>query len=122
MGKKTLINVVIPLARDTLPGFISNLASNAINKFERKRNGKGAVRAGKGFTQFMSIEDVNDIITNIKSFEDSNKLIDGIIETVKHEIKITERQFPSCLVSTFSHFISAISDFFSSKRYNWRRN
>ena len=38
------------LARDNLPGVVNNLALNAINKFERKISGKGAVRAGKGFT------------------------------------------------------------------------
>ena len=32
---------------------MSNLASNAINKFERKISGKGAVRTGKGFTLFI---------------------------------------------------------------------
>ena len=36
LGKKSLINVVIPLNRDNLPGILSNLTSNAINKFERK--------------------------------------------------------------------------------------
>ena len=30
---------------------------------------------------------MNDIIKIIKSLEDSNVLIDGIIETVKHKIK-----------------------------------
>ena len=36
LGKKSLINVAIPLNRDNLPGIVSNLTSNAINKFERK--------------------------------------------------------------------------------------
>ena len=40
VGKKTLTNVVIPLARYNLPGLVSNLASNAINKFGRKISGK----------------------------------------------------------------------------------
>ena len=31
VGKKVLTNVAIPLARDNLPGLVSNLASNAIN-------------------------------------------------------------------------------------------
>ena len=35
----------------------SNLAANAINKFERKVSWKGAVRAGKVFTLFISNED-----------------------------------------------------------------
>ena len=47
LGKKALRNVTTPLARDNLPGLVSNLASNAINKFEIKISGKGFVRAGK---------------------------------------------------------------------------
>ena len=87
LGKKALANVAIPLARDNLPGLVSNLASNAINKFERKANGKGVFSAGKRFTLFILNEDMNDIIKIIKSLEDLNVLIDGITETVKHVIK-----------------------------------
>ena len=43
---------MIPLAKDNLPRLVTNLTSNAINKFERKISGKGAVRAGKGFIYF----------------------------------------------------------------------
>ena len=50
LGKKALLNVAISLARDNLPGLVRNLASNAINNFERKISRKGALRAGKGFT------------------------------------------------------------------------
>ena len=34
---------------------------------------------------------MNDITKIIKSLEDSNVLIDGIIETVKHKIKKNEK-------------------------------
>ena len=34
---KVITDLAIPLARKNLPGLVSNLASNAINKFERKR-------------------------------------------------------------------------------------
>ena len=64
--KKALTSIVTPLARDNVPGLASNLTSNAINKFEIKISGKGAVRAGKGFTLFISNEDMNDIIKIIK--------------------------------------------------------
>ena len=87
LGKKALTNIAIPLARDNLPGLLSNLTSNAINKFERKISGKGAVRAGKGFTLFISNEDMNDIIKIIKSLENSGVLIDGVTEVVKQEKK-----------------------------------
>ena len=78
--EKTLINVVIPLARDNLP-----------DKFDRNISGKEAVREGKGWTLFISNESKNDIIKIIKSFEDSGALIDRITETEKHEIKKTKR-------------------------------
>ena len=65
---------------------MSNLTSNAINKFERKINGKGAVRAEKIFL-FISNEEMNDIIKINIPIEDSGVLIDGFTETVKHEIK-----------------------------------
>ena len=67
LGKKALTKIAIPLARDNLPGLVSNLTANAIIKFERKISGKGVVRAGKGFTLFVSNEDINEIIKVIKS-------------------------------------------------------
>ena len=90
LGKKALTNIAIPLARDNLSGLVSNLTSSAMNKFGRKISGELAVRAGKGFTLFISNEDMNDIIKIIKSLEDSGVLIDGVTETVKHEIKKQE--------------------------------
>ena len=50
---------------------VQKLASNAIDKFERKANGKGAVSAGNRFTLFISNEDMNDFIKTIKSLENS---------------------------------------------------
>ena len=84
--KKVVADLAIPLARDNLPKLISKLASSSVNKFERKISGTGTVRAGKGFTLFILNEDMNDIIKIIKSLQDSNVLIDGIIGTVKHEM------------------------------------
>ena len=66
LGRKALTNIVIPLAKDNLLGLVSNLTSRVINKFDRKISGKGAVRAGKGFTLFISNEDMNDITKIIK--------------------------------------------------------
>ena len=47
LGKKALTNVPITLARDNVPGLVSNLPTNEINKFERKIGGKRAIKAGK---------------------------------------------------------------------------
>ena len=48
---------------------------------------------GKGFTLFISIEDMNDIIKIIKSVENLSVLTDRVTETVKHEIKKQEGRF-----------------------------
>ena len=40
------------------------------------------MRAGKGFTLFISNDDMSDIIKIIKLLEDSGVLIDGVTETV----------------------------------------
>ena len=78
LGKTARANIVIPLARDNLPGLVSNLTSSAINKFDKKISEKGAARGGKGFTLFILNEDKNDIIKIIKSLEDLGVLIDGV--------------------------------------------
>ena len=92
LGKKKITDLAIPLARENLPGLISNLASNAtlnvIDRFRRKISEKRPVIAEKGFTLFILNEDINDIIRVIKSLEDSSVLIDGVTETVKDETKI----------------------------------
>ena len=116
LGKKALANIAILLSRDNLPGLVSNLASHAINKFERKISGKGAVRAGKGFNLFISNEDMNDVIKIIKSLEDSGVLIDGVAETVRH----THTHTPTHTHTQISCFISTTSNFLSSKSYKWK--
>ena len=112
--KKTLKNVAIPLVRDNLAGLVSNLTLSAMNKFDRKIN-------GKGFTLFVLNEGVDDIIKIIKSLEDSGVLIDGFTETIKEEIKNTRGWISWSFASTFSCFISTTSNFFSSKRYKWKK-
>ena len=87
LGKTVITDLAVPLAEDNLPGLVSNLASNAINKFETKISGTKAVRARKGFILFISNEDMNDIIKFIELLQDSYVLIDGITEILKHEIK-----------------------------------
>ena len=76
---------------------------------------------GKEFTLFFSNEDMNEIIIIIKSLKDSGILVVGVTEIVKHEIKKKRRWISWGFVSTFSGFNSAASNFFSSKRYKWRR-
>ena len=70
-----------------------------MNKFDKKISEKGVVRAEKGFTLFISNEDMNDIIKVITSLEDSRVLIDGVTETVKVEIKKQGNGFPGVLLA-----------------------
>ena len=99
LGKISLTNIAIPLARDNLPGLVSNLTSSAVNKLDRKIGGKGTVRAGKVFTSFISDEDLNDVIKIIKSLENSGVLIDGVTEAVKHEVEKQEGGFFGALLA-----------------------
>ena len=50
------------LAKNVLPKLATKANSFVLDKFERKISGEGTVRAGKGFTLFISNEDLNDII------------------------------------------------------------
>ena len=47
LGKKVITDLAIHLARDNLPGLVSNFASNAINKFERKNKWKRSCKRMK---------------------------------------------------------------------------
>ena len=67
LGRKALANIPIHLAKDNLPGLVSNLTSSAINKLDRKISRKVAVRVGKKLTLFLSNEYMKDIIETIKS-------------------------------------------------------
>ena len=60
------MNYDVPFARDKLPGFVSNVVSNAtlntMNKFERRISGKGAIKAGKKFTLFVLNEEMETLL------------------------------------------------------------
>ena len=110
LGKKALANIAIPLTIDNLPRLVTNLISSAINKFDRKISGTRTVRAGKRFTVFILNEDMNNIIKIVKRLEGSNVLIGGVTETTWS------------FFTTFSCVISIACNFFSSKRYRWKRS
>ena len=107
-------------ASDNILRLVSNIASNAINKFERKLSGRGAFREEKIFSLFISNEDLNGIIKIIKSLKDLGVLIDAVTEIVKHEIKKQEGRFLGSFVSTFSRFVSATSNLLKGKSYKWK--
>ena len=67
---------------------------------QRKIRGRGVVRAGKEITLVTSNEDIDDVIRIIKSLVNSGILLDGVRETVKHEVKKPERGFLGMLLET----------------------
>ena len=62
LSEKALIDLAVSLAKDVLPKLATKVALSLVDKFERKISGQEAVRIGKGFTLFISNEDMNDII------------------------------------------------------------
>ena len=76
-----------------MPGLVSKVVWNAINKIERKISGIEAIRAGKRFTLIISNEDMNNITKIIKSLKDLGLLIDWVTETVNLEIKKQDSGF-----------------------------
>ena len=75
-----ITDLAIHLARDNLPGLVSNLASEAIKILKKK--GKGAVGARKEFNLFILNKDMNGVIRNKKSLEDLGVLTDKVTEAV----------------------------------------
>ena len=95
-GKETLTDLAVPLAEDVSSELGTKEASSVIDKFERKISWQGAAKAEKGFKGFIlfiSNEVMDDIIKIVNSLQDLSLLIDGAIETVKHEIKKQEGKF-----------------------------
>ena len=120
LGKKVLKNITILFVRYNLPGLVSNLTSNAINKFERIISGKGAVRAEKIFTLFISNEHMNGIIKIIKPLEDSSVLTDGVPEIVKHKEEIQEGGFLGALLAPLTASVVQLVICSVVKGINWR--
>ena len=95
LGKQVITDLFIPFAKNSLPGLVSNIASgvasNTINKFERRTTLKGVVRAGKVLTLFILNEDMDCTINIVKLLDNSVVLINGVTKAVKHKIKKTRK-------------------------------
>ena len=92
--KKALIDLAVLLAKNVLPKLATIAALSAIDKFERKKSQRGAVRAGKGFTLFISNKNVDDIIKIVYSIENTHLLPECATKTGLDPHKISEC-FPS---------------------------
>ena len=95
------MNVSAPLAKMLLVLLASMASATAMNgTIQRKMrgiekimaSGSGVVRTGKRITLSILNGVMDDIIRFIKLLESSVVLLDGVIETVKHEIKIQENE------------------------------
>ena len=82
-----MLDLTVLLAKDVLPKLATKATSSVLDKPERKISGRGAVRAEKGFTLFISNEDMDDIFKIVESLKKLGLLIDSATETVKHKTK-----------------------------------
>ena len=67
-----------------MPKSTTKVSFSKVHKLEKTE--QRAVRAGKGFTLFISSEDMANIFKIVKSIGKTGILMDGATQTVKHEI------------------------------------
>ena len=73
------------MAKDVLPKLAAKATLSKINEIKSEISWKGTVRTGRGFTSFISNEDINDIIEIVESLEKSGLLTDGVTQEVKEQ-------------------------------------
>ena len=62
LGKKALLDLAVLLTKDVLPKLATKATSSVLDEVERKMSGRGAVRAGRGFTLFIWNEDMEILL------------------------------------------------------------
>ena len=97
-------------------------ASATDGAIQRKMHGRGVVREGKEITLVISNENTDDTIKIIKPLEKSDLLIDGVSETVTHEIKNHEGVFLGMLLGTLHEhsYMTTLDEAISSRSTNIR--
>ena len=90
-----LMEVAVPFAKNVLVPLATS-ASVIDGAIQRKKCGRGVIRAGKRITLVTSNEDIDDIIRIVKSLENSGVLIDGLSETVNMKYKNKRVDFLVC--------------------------
>ena len=100
-----LIKIAVSLAKNVLSPLATMASASAVDVANQRKMRRraaiatsraGVVRAGREITFVISNVDMDDIITSIKSLENSCVLIDEVSETVKHEIKNKKMNFLVC--------------------------
>ena len=108
MQKGGLLKFLMPLLKSGLPllksvakplGMLglsaaASVTDAAINKKKKKKLGSG------NHTTLISNDDMQDLLKIVKSLEDSGKLLNGITDTVKNEVKEQKGGFLSMLLGT----------------------
>ena len=80
------MNVPVPFAKTFLASLTTMVSASVIDgAVQRKMCGRVVVNTGKRILLVISNEDMNDIITITKWWENLGILMDGFSETVKHE-------------------------------------
>ena len=81
------VGVGLAKTKTVLAPLATMASTSAIDgAIQRKMCGKGVTKGGKKITLIISNEGMDDIIKIIKLLENMGVLIDGISDTVKHEI------------------------------------
>ena len=87
LGKKTLLDLAVTLAKHVLVKLATKATFSLLDKFERKISGQEAVGAGKEFNLFIFNADMDENIKIAELIEKPGILIDLATETGKPEIK-----------------------------------
>ena len=90
-----LMKVAMPLAKIVLAPLGLTAATSAVDgSIKKKMLGSGTT------TLIISNDEMNDIITIVKSLEDSGVILKGVSETIQHEAKEQRGGFLSMLLGT----------------------
>ena len=88
---RQLMKVAVPLTKNVLALLATMTPASEIDgAIQRKMCRRSVVIERKGITLVISDKDMDDFIRFIKSLENTDVLIDGVSEIVKHETKNKE--------------------------------
>ena len=88
---RQLMKVTVPLTKNVLALLATMTPASEIDgAIQRKMCRRSVVIERKGITLVISDKDMDDFIRFIKSLENTDVLIDGVSEIVKHETKDQE--------------------------------
>ena len=111
MQKGGFLKLLMPLLKSRLPLLksvvkqLGMLGLTAAASATDAAINKTILGSGNHTTLIISNDDIQDLLKIVKSLEDSGILFDGIIETVKNEVKEQQDGFLSMLLGTSGAFL-----------------